>query len=142
MSRHFPTIRPEGDAPLNTQPTSGPFGCHDTLRKGPTSARAEVAPKHPVEVAQAKHEAHHEKLKMSIMGAIQGPAAPQLVKLERAIYAQNQRLPSLHSSHLALDVSTGRLGVMDFDDFLNDPRDSEKMVDVHTAVEASPAFKR
>eukprot|EP00043_Microstomoeca_roanoka_P005195 m.54233 g.54233 ORF g.54233 m.54233 type:complete len:143 (-) comp12856_c0_seq1:322-750(-) len=142
MSHVFPPLRPVADGPLSTQPVEGTFGCHDALRRGPTSARALVAAKHPVQVAQEKHYEHHERLKLSILENIQGSAAPQIVRLERALYAQNQRLPVLHSSRLSLDVSTGRLETIDFDDFLNDPANSESMANVHDLVEASPAFRK
>eukprot|EP01147_Barroeca_monosierra_P001883 gene1883-4978_t len=128
----------EDEPPLNTKPFASTFGCPDTLRHGPTSVRAQVASKHPVEVIQMKHEEHHDRLKLSIMGAIQGPAAPRIVKLERALLSQNKRLPGLHSSRLGLEVSTGRLGLIEFEDFLNDPKDSEAIVNIHELAEASP----
>ena len=35
QSKHFPTLRPQAEAPLATKPANGDsFGCHDTLRKG------------------------------------------------------------------------------------------------------------
>jgi hypothetical protein len=55
--------------------------------------------------------------------------------------AQIRRLPVLHSSMCALEISLGLESTIEFDDYLNDPRQPEAIGSVHAMCEASPYFR-
>eukprot|EP00056_Hartaetosiga_gracilis_P007055 m.103677 g.103677 ORF g.103677 m.103677 type:complete len:141 (+) comp12620_c2_seq1:874-1296(+) len=139
MSNHFPKLQPSAEAPKVTKASTDGKTGFDTLRLGLGKQHGPTI-KHPLEEAQKKRIQHHENLKLSIMGAIQGRAAPQLVRLERSLLAQNRRLPVLHSPMLGLEISLGLLDTIDFEDYLNDPRDADEMGNVHTMTEKSAMF--
>eukprot|EP00049_Salpingoeca_infusionum_P022036 m.5173 g.5173 ORF g.5173 m.5173 type:complete len:114 (-) comp4850_c0_seq1:734-1075(-) len=110
------------------------------MRTGPRFVRSDITPSHPLEAAQTQHHEHQEKLKLGILGAIQGQHAPQLIRLERSLLAQHQVLPVTASTPLGLEVSLNMLDTMMVEDYLNDPADAEVMGNVHTMAEASPLF--
>lgn len=65
----------------------------------------------------------------------EGIHAPLRLQMEFDVARRNLRLPGLHSSGLMMDILTGRDEMIDFDDILGDPQDSETIVDYHGLME-------
>ena len=57
------------------------------------------------------------------------------MKMEASILSQVRRLPGLPSSHVGLDTLLGRDTTIDFEDYLGDPRVSERAVDARAILE-------
>eukprot|EP00041_Stephanoeca_diplocostata_P017805 m.367153 g.367153 ORF g.367153 m.367153 type:complete len:148 (+) comp20824_c0_seq2:157-600(+) len=140
----FPPLRAMdvgGSAAASVKAPTGPHGVNDTLREGLKFAKDSVRPKHPVERAQDAYIQHQEEMNMAIAGSVVNRSLPTMVRNERAALAQMRRLPVLHSSMVALEISLGRESTLDFEDYLNDPSVPEQIGDVHTMTDASPFFK-
>jgi proteasome maturation protein len=91
-------------------------------------------------------------MKRRVITHTYGAALPLKMDLDRQILSRFQRPPGpIPSSMLGLEVYTGALDNFGFEDYLNDPRESEtlKPVDFHHGMEvrlglskgpASPSF--
>lgn len=105
------------------------------------SKRDAIRPKHPVERAQDAYIQHNEEMNFAIAGNVVGRHLPAMIRNERMALAKIQRLPVLHSSMVALEISLGRDSSIDFDDYLNDPREPTQIGWTHAMTEASGLFK-
>ncbi|KAH7365523.1 hypothetical protein KP509_18G032600 [Ceratopteris richardii] len=118
---------------------------HDTLREGLASYKQDAVPVHPVQVIQSNFEKHRRQTKRSLIERAYGSAVPLRMDIDRQILSRFQR-PSglLPSSMLGLQSLTGELDEFGFEDFLNDPQNSESFVpvDMHLGMEARLGLSR
>ncbi|KAG0605260.1 hypothetical protein M758_9G043800, partial [Ceratodon purpureus] len=113
-------------------------GSHDTLRHGLPAFKNDVLPVHPVEVIQRTSRALQAQTKRSLLERAYGSAFPMKMDIERQILSRVQRPPGLiPSSMLGLESLTGELDEFGFEDFLNDPKESDTIipVDMHEGME-------
>eukprot|EP00038_Savillea_parva_P007339 m.169416 g.169416 ORF g.169416 m.169416 type:complete len:146 (-) comp13098_c0_seq1:120-557(-) len=139
----FPSLRPgaKSTAPSSIK-AGGPTGAvHDAMRNGLASVRAEIAPKHPVQSIQESYAHHQEEMSLAVAASVVGRSLPAHIQAERAELAKMRRLPVLHSSMIALDISLGTESTIEFDDYLNDPEFPETLGSAHAMAEASPYFR-
>jgi proteasome maturation protein len=114
------------------------LGSHDTLRHGLPALKNEALPMHPVEVIQNTTSKYQQQTKRTLLEKVYGSAFPMKMDIERQILSKFQRPPGLvPSSMLGLESLTGSLDDFGFEDYLNDPRESETLipVDMHQAME-------
>eukprot|EP00039_Didymoeca_costata_P006225 m.88486 g.88486 ORF g.88486 m.88486 type:complete len:148 (-) comp13167_c0_seq2:4272-4715(-) len=93
---------------------------------------------HPIETMQKQFIQNQEALNLSVARHCIGPGLPTLLKLERAAFNDIRRLPTLPSSMVALEISLGRNGMIDFQDYLNDPDVPEAIGSVATMMSVNP----
>ncbi|WZZ06186.1 hypothetical protein YC2023_092107 [Brassica napus] len=128
----------------------------DALRFGLNGVKSDIVGSHPLEssyesvislppisislfqLAIESGKRSHEAMKRAIIGHTYGTALPLKMDMDRQILSRFQRPPGpIPSSMLGLEVYTGAIDDFGFEDYLNDPRDSEtfKPVDLHHGVE-------
>ena len=90
---------------------------------------------HPVESIQRDWLRSQLETKYHLMGLAHGSHLPMQMKMEASILSQVRRLPGLPSSHIGLDTLLGRDTTIDFEDYLGDPRVSERAVDARAILE-------
>uniref|UniRef100_A0A1J3F7E5 Cyclin-B1-2 n=1 Tax=Noccaea caerulescens TaxID=107243 RepID=A0A1J3F7E5_NOCCA len=125
---------------------------NDALRFGLHGVKSDIVGSHPLESAYESGKKSQEEMKRQVIAHTYGAALPLKMDLDRQILSRFQR-PSgaIPSSMLGLEVYTGAIDNFGFEDYLNDPRESEtlKPVDFHHAMEvrlglskapASPSF--
>ncbi|XP_011622756.1 cyclin-B1-2 isoform X2 [Amborella trichopoda] len=111
-------------------------GAHDALRFGLPGVKSDITISHPLQSIQQKKR--KEELKRMVLMNTYGSALPLKMDLDMQILSRFQRLPGpLPSSMLGLEALTGELDDIGFEDYLNDPRDSESFrpVDMHNGME-------
>ncbi|RIA81405.1 proteasome maturation factor UMP1 [Glomus cerebriforme] len=121
--------------------TANSFGVHDTFRHGLKSIEGDILPKHPLENRLKHWEETQTNLKLTLHRRIYGIHAPVRQLMERSIVSRVQRAPILHSSNLSLDILMGKDETIDFEDFLNDPKLSTEMMDMHISMEHKLGIK-
>uniref|UniRef100_A0A1J3CDW9 Cyclin-B1-2 n=1 Tax=Noccaea caerulescens TaxID=107243 RepID=A0A1J3CDW9_NOCCA len=125
---------------------------NDALRFGLHGVKSDIVGSHPLESAYESGKKSQEEMKRQVIAHTYGAALPLKMDLDRQILSRFQR-PSgaIPSSMVGLEVYTGAIDNFGFEDYLNDPRESEtlKPVDFHHAMEvrlglskapASPSF--
>jgi len=80
---------------------------------------------HPVQHIQKSWRADEESRKSFVVKRIFGTQMAMRFQMERDILSQFKRLPGLTSSFVGLETMLGTDEDIDFEDFLNDPRNSE-----------------
>ncbi|KAF7811236.1 cyclin-B1-2-like [Senna tora] len=111
---------------------------NDALRFGLHGVKSDIVGSHPLESAQESVRKTHEELKRKCIINTYGTAFPLKMDLDRQILSRFQRPPGvIPSSMLGLEAYTGSLDNIGFEDYLNDPRDSETLrpVDMHHGME-------
>jgi len=110
----------------------------DVMRTGLGKAnlKAEAAPVHPVQLVQLQAEPKRMETKKALLAKVYGAHLPLKLTMEEAILSQFQRMPGLQSSLVGLETMLNRDTTIDYADYLGDPELSEKMVDVHSMMEA------
>ncbi|MBN3304154.1 proteasome maturation protein [Amia ocellicauda] len=116
-------------------PQAGAYGVPDTLRKGFSSVKNELLPSHPLELSEKNFQLNQDKMNFTTLRNIQGLHAPLKLQMEYRAARQIQRLPFLQSSNIALDTLRGNDEAIGFEDFLNDPAQSEVMGEPHIMAE-------
>ncbi|KAK6154915.1 hypothetical protein DH2020_009163 [Rehmannia glutinosa] len=110
----------------------------DPLRYGIHGVKSDIIEPHPLESAYHSSKVRQEDIKRKILMNTYGAAFPMKMELDRQILAKFQR-PSgaIASSYVGLEAMTGTLESFGFEDYLNDPRDSESFrpVDMHHGME-------
>lgn len=76
-----------------------------------------------------------EKRKYFSMANVYGSHMPVHLEMQKYLVSTPLRLPSLHSSNIALEVLNNTDEDIEFEDYLNDPTLSHKMVDLHARME-------
>nr|CAG4651490.1 EOG090X0J8E [Simocephalus serrulatus]SVE94626.1 EOG090X0J8E [Simocephalus serrulatus] len=90
---------------------------------------------HPLEAALVKHDKKQEEIDMRMLRTMQGLHAPIRLHMEKLAVKDIGHLPCLHRHNAMLDALTGRDTTMEFEDFLNNPQDSEIMGQPHMMIE-------
>ncbi|XP_071592636.1 proteasome maturation protein [Heliangelus exortis] len=121
--------------PLTDLSASGPFEGYDLLRRGFTSVKSELMPRHPLELSEKNFQLNQDKTNFDTLRNIQGLHATLKLQMEFRAVKQVQRLPFLHSSNVALDTLRGNDEYIGFEDILNDPSQSEVMGEPHIMTE-------
>ncbi|CAN6574509.1 unnamed protein product [Malus baccata var. baccata] len=106
---------------------------NDALRFGLHGVKSDLVGAHPLESALESAKVTQEQINRKILGYTYGSAFPLKMDLERF---QRPAGP-IPSSMLGLEAMTGKLDDFGFEDYLNDPRESEtfRPVDTHHAME-------
>ncbi|PIN26351.1 Proteasome maturation factor [Handroanthus impetiginosus] len=110
----------------------------DPLRYGLHGVKSDIIEPHPLESAYRSSKAKQEEMKKKILMNTYGAAFPMKMELDRQILSKFQRpLGVIPSSFMGLEAMTGTLESFGFEDYLNDPRESESFhpVDMHHAME-------
>uniref|UniRef100_A0A7C9A0L9 Proteasome maturation protein n=1 Tax=Opuntia streptacantha TaxID=393608 RepID=A0A7C9A0L9_OPUST len=110
----------------------------DALRFGIHGVKSDILEAHPLESAYQSAKKTQEEMKRKILANTYGSAFPLKMDLERQILSRFQRPPGpIPSSMLGLEAVTGTLDDIGFEDYLNDPRDSEtfRPADLHHGME-------
>ncbi|BFG26365.1 hypothetical protein CerSpe_126390 [Prunus speciosa] len=111
---------------------------NDALRFGLQGVKSDLVGSHPLESAYESAKMKQEQINRKVLGYTYGSAFPLKMDLERQILSRFQRpAGAIPSSMLGLEAMTGRLDDFGFEDYLNDPRESETLrpVDTHHAME-------
>ncbi|KAL7135588.1 hypothetical protein ABFS83_11G107900 [Erythranthe nasuta] len=110
----------------------------DPLRFGIHGVKSDIIESHPLESAYLSAKLRQEDIKKKILANTYGGAFPMKMELDRQILSKFQRPPGvIPSSFLGLESFTGTLDGIGFEDYLNDPRDSEsyRPIDMHHGME-------
>ncbi|XP_059670559.1 cyclin-B1-2 [Cornus florida] len=111
---------------------------NDALRFGLQGVKSEIVESHPLQSAYQSARTTQEEMKRRVLANTYGSAFPMKMDLDRQILSRFQRPPGvIPSSMLGLEALTGGLEDFGFEDYLNDPRDSETLlpVDTHHGME-------
>ena len=73
-----------------------------TIRQLPKTKKMAVDEKNPIHQIRHSKFTSEEEEKLTDMGMIYGAAMPMMVRYERGVLAQPERLPGLRSSFMAL----------------------------------------
>ncbi|GLU01643.1 hypothetical protein SLE2022_189430 [Rubroshorea leprosula] len=110
----------------------------DALRFGLNGVKSDLVGSHPLEIAYESARKNQEGMKKRILANTYGSAFPLKMDMDRQILSRFQR-PSgaIPSSMLGLEAMTGRLENFGFEDYLNDPQQSEtfKPPNMHHGME-------
>ncbi|CAJ2642355.1 cyclin-B1-2-like protein [Trifolium pratense] len=110
----------------------------DSLRFGLPGVKSDIVGAHPLESSLQSVRGMEEAMKRQCKVNLYGSAFPLREELDRQILSRFQR-PSgvIPSSMLGLETITGSLDHFGFEDFLNDPRESETVrpLDMHHGME-------
>eukprot|EP01092_Planopodium_desertum_P009203 TRINITY_DN39508_c0_g1_i1.p1 TRINITY_DN39508_c0_g1~~TRINITY_DN39508_c0_g1_i1.p1 ORF type:complete len:130 (+),score=16.99 TRINITY_DN39508_c0_g1_i1:40-429(+) len=96
---------------------------------------------HPVETIQKNWRRNQGHLDTLMIKNVFGSDMVMRLKTEDAIFSQFQRLPTLPSSHLALETLKGLDEDIDLEDYLGDPSDSLESRDLHRTMEVRLGMK-
>ncbi|XP_077984282.1 proteasome maturation protein-like [Glandiceps talaboti] len=135
MSFGYPTLRAEKRGETTISPNKGNYGVQDRLVTGPSKVKDELSSAHPLEYSELNFHKNEDQREMAMLRNILGLHAPLRLKMEQNAARQIQRLPCLPSSNIALDTLTGRDDIIEFEDILNAPGDSEVMGSTHIMME-------
>ncbi|XP_059640056.1 cyclin-B1-2-like [Cornus florida] len=111
---------------------------NDALRFGIQGVKSEIVESHPLQSAYHSARKTQEEMKRRILANTYGSAFPMKMELDRQILSRFQRpAGAIPSSMLGLEAMTGDLEDFGFEDYLNDPRESESFrpVDMHHGIE-------
>ncbi|XP_028769501.1 cyclin-B1-2 [Neltuma alba] len=111
---------------------------NDKLRFGLQGVKSDIVGSHPLESAQKSARQTQESMKRKCIINTYGSAFPLKMDLDRQILSRFQRPPgAIPSSMLGLEAYTGSLDHIGFEDYLNDPRESESFQppDMHHGME-------
>ncbi|XP_031279345.1 cyclin-B1-2-like [Pistacia vera] len=111
---------------------------NDALRFGLHGVKSDVVGSHPLEISYQSARKTQEDMKRKMLANTYGTAFPLKMDLDRQILSRFQRPPgAVPSSMLGLEALTGSLDDFGFEDYLNDPRESEtfRPLDMHHGME-------
>ncbi|XP_031101079.1 cyclin-B1-2-like [Ipomoea triloba] len=98
----------------------------DALRFGLHGVKSDIVGSHPLESAYEDTKVRQEEMRRKILANTYGLALPTKMELDRRILSRFQRPPGvIPSSMLGLEAMTGALEDFGFEDYLNDPKESE-----------------
>lgn len=98
-----------------------------TIRHLPKSKKMAVDEKNPIQQLRAKKFTLDEEDRLAEIGTIYGSAMPMMMRYERAVLGQPERLPGLRSSFMTLESNLGRLDKLDFEDVFGRDNNLMKM---------------
>ncbi|KAE9606504.1 hypothetical protein Lal_00013979 [Lupinus albus] len=111
---------------------------NDAFRFGLQGVKSDIVASHPLQSAYQSVSRTNELMKRQCMVNLYGTAFPLKMELDRQILSRFQRPPgAIPSSMLGLEAVTGDLDNFGFEDYLNDPRESETLrpSDMHHGME-------
>ncbi|XP_077253731.1 cyclin-B1-2-like [Tasmannia lanceolata] len=111
---------------------------NDPLRFGLQGVKSDIVGSHPLQSLYESTKRSEEDTKRMILANTYGSALPLKMNLDRQILSRFQRPPgALSSSMLGLEALTGSLDDFGFEDYLNDPRESEtyRPTEMHHGME-------
>ncbi|XP_044468448.1 cyclin-B1-2-like [Mangifera indica] len=111
---------------------------NNALRFGLHGVKSDIVGSHPLEISYQSARKTQEDMKRKILANTYGTAFPLKMDLDRQILSRFQRPPGpIPSSMLGLEALTGSLDDFGFEDYLNDPRESESFrpLDMHHGME-------
>ncbi|KAJ0100607.1 hypothetical protein Patl1_21507 [Pistacia atlantica] len=111
---------------------------NDALRFGLHGVKSDVVGSHPLEISYQSARKTQEDMKRKMLANTYGTAFPLKMDLDRQILSRFQRPPgTIPSSMLGLEALAGSLDDFGFEDYLNDPRESEtfRPLDMHHGME-------
>nr|CAG4647563.1 EOG090X0J8E [Megafenestra aurita]SVE92775.1 EOG090X0J8E [Megafenestra aurita] len=113
------------------------YDVKDVMLFGVSKNRAldSISSGHPLEAALIKHAQKKEEIDMRMLRTMQGLHAPIRLHMEKLGVKDIGHLPCLHRHNALLDALTGKDTTLDFEDFLNNPQDSEIMGQPHVMIE-------
>ncbi|MCD7450695.1 hypothetical protein HAX54_008149 [Datura stramonium] len=117
----------------------------DAFRFGLQGVKSDIVGSHPLESAYHSTKVRQQEMKRKILANTYGSALPMKLELDRQILSRFQRPPgAIPSSMLGLESLTGGLEDFAFEDYLNDPKDSESFrpVDMHHGMEVRLGLSR
>ncbi|VFQ66556.1 unnamed protein product [Cuscuta campestris] len=98
----------------------------DALRFGLHGVKSDIVGSHPLESAYEENKAIQERMKRTVLANTYGFALPTRMEMDRQILSRFQRpVGAIPSSMLGLEAMTGGLEDFGFEDYLNDPKESE-----------------
>ncbi|RAL40226.1 unnamed protein product [Cuscuta campestris] len=98
----------------------------DALRFGLHGVKSDIVGSHPLESAYEENKASQERMKRTVLANTYGFALPTRMEMDRQILSRFQRpIGAIPSSMLGLEAMTGGLEDFGFEDYLNDPKESE-----------------
>ncbi|XP_009771580.1 cyclin-B1-2-like [Nicotiana sylvestris] len=118
---------------------------NDAFRFGLQGVKSDIAGSHPLESAYHSTKVRQEEMKRKVLANTYGSALPMKLELDRQILSRFQRPPgAIPSSMVGLEALTGGLEDFAFEDYLNDPKDSESFrpVDTHHGMEVRLGLSR
>ncbi|KAI4366741.1 hypothetical protein MLD38_022580 [Melastoma candidum] len=110
----------------------------DALRFGLQGVKSDLVGSHPLQSSYHSAKRTEEEMKRRILSNTYGTAFPLKMDLDRQILSRFQRpAGAIPSSMLGLEALTGSLDNFGFEDYLNDPRESESFrpSDMHHGME-------
>ncbi|XP_068642413.1 cyclin-B1-2-like [Aristolochia californica] len=110
----------------------------DALRFGLQGVKSDILACHPLQFFRESQRKNDAITQRRFLEATYGSAMPLRTDLDTQILARFQRPPgALPSSSLGLEALDGSLDYFGFEDYLNDPQDSEtfRPVDMHHGME-------
>ncbi|KAJ8631133.1 hypothetical protein MRB53_024456 [Persea americana] len=110
----------------------------DPLRFGLQGVKSDIVGSHPLESLRQSSRRKEEEMKRMALASTYGSAFPLRMDFDRQILSRFQRpAGALGSSMLGLEALTGSLDDFGFEDYLNDPHDSEtfRPADLHHGME-------
>ncbi|KAM7268091.1 hypothetical protein ACFE04_010257 [Oxalis oulophora] len=111
---------------------------NDALRFGLSGVKSDIVGSHPLESSYKSARMVEEDIKRKLLGLNYGSAFNLRRDLDRQILSRFQRPPgAIPSSMLGLEAISGDLDNFGFEDYLNDPRESETVrpLDLHHGME-------
>ncbi|TXG66470.1 hypothetical protein EZV62_007745 [Acer yangbiense] len=111
---------------------------NDALRFGLQGVKSDIVGSHPLETSYQSARKTQEEMKSRILADTYGTAFPLKMDLDRQILSRFQRpAGAIPSSMLGFEALTGSLDDFGFEDYLNDPRESEtfRPADMHHGME-------
>ncbi|KAK4751837.1 hypothetical protein SAY87_020635 [Trapa incisa] len=111
---------------------------NDALRFGLHGVKSDIVGSHPLESSYESARKTQGEMKRRFLANTYGTAFPLKMDLDAQILSRFQRPPGvIPSSMLGLEAMTGTLDNFGFEDYLNDPRDSEtfRPLDLHHGME-------
>ncbi|OIT33325.1 cyclin-B1-2-like [Nicotiana tabacum] len=118
---------------------------NDAFRFGLQGVKSDIVGSHPLESAYHSTKVRQEEMKRKVLANTYGSALPMKLELDRQILSRFQRPPgAIPSSMVGLEALTGGLEDFAFEDYLNDPKDSESFrpVDTHHGMEVRLGLSR
>ncbi|KAL8161103.1 hypothetical protein V2J09_012592 [Rumex salicifolius] len=110
----------------------------DALRFGLHGVKSDILEAHPFQSAFKSAKDVQDEMKRTVLANTYGSAFPLKMDLDRQILSRFQRPAGpIPSSMLGLEAVNGSLDDIGFEDYLNDPRDSEsfRTPDMHHGME-------
>ncbi|XP_009621363.1 cyclin-B1-2 [Nicotiana tabacum] len=118
---------------------------NDAFRFGLQGVKSDIVGSHPLESAYHSTKVRQEEMKRKVLANTYGSALPMKLELDRQILSRFQRPPgAIPSSMVGLEALTGGLEDFAFEDYLNDPKDSESFrpVDTYHGMEVRLGLSR